>query len=422
MYVNQPAYTMNNEVKFYLEKRKDKQTGRLIVHQVPILLFYSFNGQRLQYFTGMRIDAQKWDGENMKAKRNYSEAAEVNKELVRLKAKVEEFYDKAKVLDIAPTVEYFKENLRGNFNDSTVRKTFYQYFEEYMQKGALTKSKSWAEGVKGTINILKEFSRITNYSISFEKITQDFYENFLSFCFYKKEYYNNYTGKLIKDLKAFMNWATDRGYNTNMAFLRKEFVKLREEPEIIFLNYDEVLKLMELKLEKREHKEVRDLYCFGCFTGIRHSDLVALSEENVHKDHVLFRVKKTTEANSVPLNKYSRKILDRNKGKYLGKCLPQLSLLSVNKYLKELIKEAKITRKVQITHYRGAEAIVENLPMYEAITFHTSKKTFMTNFLARGGNLHTAMAITGNRSYSTAKRYFKVVDALKTEEMNKVFA
>ena len=46
----------------------------------------------------------------------------------------------------------------------------------------------------------------------------------------------------------------------------------------------------------------------------------------------------------------------------------------------------------------------------------------MTNFLARGGNLHTAMAITGNRSYSTAKRYFKVVDALKTEEMNKVFA
>lgn len=46
----------------------------------------------------------------------------------------------------------------------------------------------------------------------------------------------------------------------------------------------------------------------------------------------------------------------------------------------------------------------------------------MTNFLARGGHLHTAMAITGNKSYSTAKRYFKIVDALKAEEMNKVFA
>lgn len=413
---------MINEVKFYLEKRKDKQTGRLIENNAPILLFYSFNGQRLQYFTGMRIDAIKWDEEGMKAKRNYSEAAEINKELIRLKAKVEDLYDKAKALDKKPTIDYFKENLRGNFSGAGDKKNFYQYFEEYIEKGSLTKSKGWERNVKIAMNILKEFSRATNYSLSFEKITQDFYDDFLSYCFYRKGYYNNYTGKLIKDLKAFMNWATDKGYNTNMAFKKKEFVKMREEPEIIFLNYEEVLKLMELKLESRELQEIRDLYCFGCFTGIRHSDLVALSEENIHQDNIIFRVKKTAEANSVPLNKYTRKILAKNKGKYLGKCLPQVSLLLANKNIKELIKAAKIKRKVQITHYRGAEAIVENLPLSEAITFHTSKKTFMTNFLARGGNLHTAMAITGNRSYSTAKRYFKVVDALKTQEMNKVFA
>ncbi len=413
---------MNNEVKFYLEKRKDKQTGRIIEKEVPILLFYSFNGKRLQYFTGMRIDVIKWDAEEMKAKRNYAEAAEINKELVRLKAKVEDLYNKAKVMDIAPTIEYFKENLRGNFNDNTIRKTFYQYFEEYIDKGALTKSKGWGLNVTIAMNIIKEFSRVTNYSISFEKITQDFYENFLSYCFNKKGYYNNYTGKLIKDLKAFMNWATEKGYNTNMAFLKKDFVKLREEPEIIFLHYEELLKLMELKLEKRELREIRDLYCFGCFTGMRHSDLTALSEENIQESNIIFRVKKTTENNSVPLNKHTRKILARNKGKYLGKCLPQVSLLIANRDIKELIKEAKITRKVQITHYRGAVASAEIMPLSEAITFHTSKKTFMTNFLARGGNLHTAMAITGNRSYSTAKRYFKVVDSLKTKEMNKVFA
>ena len=413
---------MNNEVKFYLEKRKDKQTGRIIEKEVPILLFYSFNGKRLQYFTGMRIDVIKWDAEEMKAKRNYAEAAEINKELVRLKAKVEDLYDKAKVMDIAPTIEYFKENLRGNFNDNTIRKTFYQYFEEYIDKGALTKSKGWGLNVTIAMNIIKEFSRVTNYSINFEKITQDFYENFLSYCFKKKGYYNNYTGKLIKDLKAFMNWATEKGYNTNMAFLKKDFVKLREEPEIIFLHYEELLKLMELKLEKRELREIRDLYCFGCFTGMRHSDLIALSDENIQEGNIIFRVKKTTENNSVPINKHTRKILSRNKGKYLGKCLPQLSLLIANRDIKELIKEAKITRKVQITHYRGAVATTEIIPLSEAITFHTSKKTFMTNFLARGGNLHTAMAITGNRSYSTAKRYFKVVDSLKTKEMNKVFA
>ena len=45
----------------------------------------------------------------------------------------------------------------------------------------------------------------------------------------------------------------------------------------------------------------------------------------------------------------------------------------------------------------------------------------MTNFLAKGGSLHTAMAITGNKDMKTARRYFKVVDTLKAQEMSKVF-
>jgi len=45
----------------------------------------------------------------------------------------------------------------------------------------------------------------------------------------------------------------------------------------------------------------------------------------------------------------------------------------------------------------------------------------MTNFLAKGGSLLTAMSITGNKDLKTARRYFKVVDSLKTDEMAKVF-
>lgn len=45
----------------------------------------------------------------------------------------------------------------------------------------------------------------------------------------------------------------------------------------------------------------------------------------------------------------------------------------------------------------------------------------MTNFLAKGGNLVTAMAITGNTDMKTARRYYKVVDNTKSEEMKRVF-
>jgi hypothetical protein len=45
----------------------------------------------------------------------------------------------------------------------------------------------------------------------------------------------------------------------------------------------------------------------------------------------------------------------------------------------------------------------------------------MTNFLAKGGSLVTAMSITGNTDVRTAQRYYKVVDSLKVDEMTKVF-
>ena len=45
----------------------------------------------------------------------------------------------------------------------------------------------------------------------------------------------------------------------------------------------------------------------------------------------------------------------------------------------------------------------------------------MTNFLAKGGSLLTAMSITGNKDLRTARRYYKVVDTLKADEMKKVF-
>ena len=66
------------DIKFYLEKRKDKETGELLTENVTILLFYSFGGQRLQYYTGHRIDAAKWDAANQKAKKGFTQASNIN--------------------------------------------------------------------------------------------------------------------------------------------------------------------------------------------------------------------------------------------------------------------------------------------------------------------------------------------------------
>ena len=408
------------DIKFYLEKRKDKESGVLVEKNVPILLFFSFKGQRLQYFTGYRIDLHKWDDGNHKVKRNYEEAAEINKELGKLKTKVENIYERAKALEIEPTVKYFREQLKNPNGTTSSQKSFTNCFDEFIEASKLTKGYGTVKSIRSSMNILTEFSKIAGVKLEFNNIDQEFYNSLLEYSFDVKDYRNNYTGKIIKDLKAFLNWATEQGYNTKLDFKKKSFKKLREEPEIIFLTYTELMKLYKKKLKEERLSNIRDVFCFGCFTGMRYSDIAALSPENIHKEQIIYRIVKTGETNTIPLNPYTKAILKKHIN-LPEKCLPVISEQKTNLYLKELVKDLKLKRPVQVVHFKGAKRINETIPLHDAITFHVSKKTFMTNFLAKGGSLLTAMSITGNKDYRTARRYYKVVDTLKADEMKKVF-
>lgn len=409
------------QVKFYLEKRRDKDSGKMIEKKVPIFLFYSIgNGQRLQHYTGQRIDKEKWDEKKMQVKGNSLEARDVNEELRRQRHLVEDVHRRARANDIPVSIPFFKDALAGKeVARGKSSMEFAEAKEVYVKELELTRKPNTIKAVRSSLKHFVDFAKETKLPLTFDGINMDFYNRFLDWCFNKRGYHNNHTGKLIKDLKAFMGWATDRGYTDNMDFRKKSFKRMGEETEIIFLKYDELMKLYAMKIPSESLSHIRDVFCFGCFTGLRFSDIKNLRPENVHDDMLIYRVVKTGENNMVPLNQYSKEILERNAGGEF--CLPVISQQKTNDYLKELLQSAKFDRKVQITRFKGAKRISESHPLHDVVTFHVSKKTFMTNFLAKGGSLHTAMAITGNKSFKTAKRYFQVVDSLKQEEMKRVF-
>lgn len=414
---------MKNEVKFYVEKRKDKQTGELIDTNVPILLFYSFGGKRVQYYTGLRIDHISFFNGKEVVGGNKENAREINKELLRLKAKAHEIIDWARVNNHNLTTDLFKEKLRGDTASYGSGKNFLEALEEFYISSALTKTETTVRDLKATFNTFKVFSKDTRCRLDFSTITQEFYERFLQWCFHDKGYKNNYTGKLIKGLKTFLNWATEKGYNTNLEFRKKSFKKLREEPEIVFLTWEELMALFNAKFssEERKFEDVRNMFCFSCFTGMRFSDVSALEKGNIFKDCIRYRVEKTEQSNTIPLNKYSIEIIKKYKNQRSSQFFPVYRLDEINDILKKVFKKLKFKRKIQQTHFQGAKAIKTVAPLHDVITFHISKKTFMTNFLAKGGTLLTAMSITGNKDFKTARRYYKVVDSLKSEEMKKVF-
>lgn len=413
----------NEPVKFYIEKRRDRKTGHIIEKNVPINLFFSYGNGRFQFYTGFRTDANKWDDRSMQLIGKNSDVIEINHQLKKLKVKILDAFQNAKVLGIPLDDQYFRDTLKGAdpiAKLKTKKKSIQECIDLYIESSRLSKTDKTVTQIKSHLGMVSTFCKDTATKFSFDSIDMEFYENFLRYCFEVKGYKNNYTGTLIKSLKSFLNWSTEKGYNTNLEFKKKAFKKLTEEPEIIFLTFDEVLLFYKHKFKEKRLSDVRDVFCFGCFTGMRFSDISALSPENIYSDKIIYRIVKTAKNNTIPLNPYTQALLQKHKGNPL-KCLPVISEQKTNEYLKEAFKKLKIDRKIEMIHFQGAKRIKELKRLDEVITFHVSKKTFMTNFLARGGSLLTAMSITGNTDLKTARRYYKVVDQLKEDEMKKVF-
>ena len=78
---------------------------------------------------------------------------------------------------------------------------------------------------------------------------------------------DNYFAKIIAVLKTFLNWAVERGYTTDLTF--KKFKAVEKETEVICLTLEEFLSLFNHEFKSRRLAQVRDVFVFGCGTGLR---------------------------------------------------------------------------------------------------------------------------------------------------------
>ena len=114
-----------------------------------------------------------------------------------------------------------------------------------------------------------------------------------------------------------MRWASKRGFNTNIAFVGfRPFVQKTKKQNIIFLTWDEFLKLYNFKIPKGLQprlEKVRDVFLFMTLTALRFSDVKKLKKSDIRKDTIDVLQQKVGEMVTIDLNQYSRAILDKYK-------------------------------------------------------------------------------------------------------------
>jgi site-specific recombinase XerD len=399
-------------INFYLRKADKKAES-------AIMMTYQHRGDKFRYYTRLKIASNGWNLKEQRAKANYSDCQEINCLLDDIENSLKGIEREALFNKKEYSMEVVKRKFYLRLGELSQKNDFFKVLEKFISVSKATKSKSTIQTYEATKGKLLEFSLAKNISISFESIDQNFYETFLAYLIVEKRYLNNTVGKHIKTLKVFLNYAKDHEF-TNQNYNLRKFKAFSEEADIIYLTEQELLKIHRLQNLPQRLIEVRDNFCFACFTGLRFSDILKLRNYHMKGDFIEMRAEKTKDNLKVPLNEYAREILNRYKTQFEDKPLPVgISNQKSNDYLKEIGQLAELDEIVHMEKFSGSNKISTEKMKWQLLTTHTARRTFVTLALEKGIRAEIVMAMTGHKNYKTFKRYIKITDKVMQTEMER---
>ena len=424
---------IKRNIIFTLESRK--KDGVLITENVPIRMRVNFASKRIEFTTGYRIDATKWDADKQRVKNGCSNklkqsASEINASLLEYYTEIQSIFKRFEVEDVMPTPEQIKEAfnaLHKPVSEEPKPKKealpcdFFQVFDEFVRDCG--RQNDWTDST------YEKFAAVKNHLMNFrDELTFDFFDerglnNYVTYLRDVKGMRNSTIGKQLSFLKWFLRWAFKKGVHQNNAYDSYKPKLKSTQKKTIFLTWEELNKLREFKIPttKQALDRVRDVFLFQCFTGLRYSDVFNLRRSDIKGDHIEVTTVKTSDSLIIELNNHSKTILDkyRNVAFEDDKVLPVITNQKMNDYLKELAELVGIDEPVRQTYYRGNERIDKVTKKYALLGTHAGRRTFICNALALGIPPQVVMKWTGHSDYKAMKPYIDIADDIKANAMSK---
>ena len=424
---------IKRNIIFTLESRK--KDGVLITENVPIRMRVNFASKRIEFTTGYRIDATKWDADKQRVKNGCSNklkqsASEINASLLEYYTEIQAIFKKFEVEEAMPTPEQIKEAFNAlhkpaseepKTKEKVLPCDFFQVFDDFVEDCG--RQNDWTDSTYEKFAAVK--NHLTNFrdGLTFEFFDERGLNDYVGYLRDVKEMRNTTIGKQLSFLKWFLRWAFKKGLHQNNAYDSYKPKLKSTQKKIIFLTWEELNKLREFEIPaaKQALDRVRDVFLFQCFTGLRYSDVFNLRRSDIKGDHIEVTTVKTSDSLIIELNKHSKAILDKYKDVAFedDKVLPVITNQKMNDYLKELAELAGIDEPVRQTYYRGNERIDEVTPKYALLGTHAGRRTFICNALALGIPPQVVMKWTGHSDYKAMKPYIDIADDIKANAMSK---
>lgn len=276
---------------------------------------------------------------------------------------------------------------------------------------------STIKNYKGFIIQFDEFCKAKRKRYDFGDIDLKFYDDFVAY-FTAKDYSVNTIGRHVKELKIIMRAAREEGLHDNGTIESRKFRVLTAEVENIYLTDSEIKAMAMLDLSADKHKEIaRDVFLVGCYTAQRFSDYSTINEGNIRtlengQQVIDLKQQKTGNHVVIPVRPELQEILDKYENR-----LPKSYEQKVNKYIKEVAREAGITEKIEMSYIENGEKKTHIVEKCDMVKTHTARRSGATNMYLAGIPTIAIMKITGHKTEKEFMKYIKITEEQTAMEL-----
>ncbi|WP_336686515.1 site-specific integrase [Chryseobacterium bernardetii] len=390
--------------------------------------FFNNENKNFIYSTGEKIKPSEWDFEGRQPNdlNGRTKRAEIHRsvkmQLDRYSSFFTEIVNRYKNINEELTVDILKQRFDEKFKKITVKSDFFRIYQEFLDEKendytGNSISNSTLKRYKCNKNLLEDFESNCKVKITLGKFDDKLYNMFLKYCIEEKKHSANTLHRNVGLLKTFLLWALNKKYTYNNNFITfKKPAKFTTDE--IALNYEQVELIYNYDFSDNKRLErVRDLFVFGCTTGMRFGNYSTISKSDVDGNFIrVIDLKSKSKNLAIPLNSISKSILEK-----YDYNLPSITNQKMNEYIKEVFKKLEFTDEIKKTMKYGDELVDQKAEFWTRISSHTARRSFITIMKNKRVPDKVIMSYTGHTSLEVFNAYYRPSEDDKINYMNEVF-
>lgn len=374
---------------FYVNASKEKNGV------VPIMGRVTINGTIAQFSCKQTIPKTLWDAKGNRAKGKSKEAQEVNFALENIKAQIAKHYLRISDREAYVTAEMVRNAYQGIGTEyETLLRAFDKENEAFAKRVGKDRAKRTYQKYLTVRKYVAEFikSHYRRNDISMNELTEDFIRDY---CLYLRNEVGLAQSSVWIYSIPLKHIVTTAHYNGKIP--RNPFAMYHVDPdhkEREYLTEKEIRAISEVKLDSMSHALARDLFLFGCWTGISFVDIRNLTTDNIVEMNgspwIVSKRQKTGVPFSVKLMDIPMRIIKRYEPfRKDGRLFNTGALNMVNRHLKSVAEKCGISKRV---------------------SFHVSRHSFAVMALNYGMPIESVSKIIGHTDIKTTQIYAKVTN------------